>query len=68
LENIGATNERDVPKWNGLICVHSQEKVQGAWAKWGFEVDEGMGKWEEEGIAHVGMFLRLDIDPNQIRI
>jgi predicted GNAT family N-acyltransferase len=68
LENIGATNERDVPKWNGLICVHSQEQVQGAWAKWGFEVDEGMGKWEEEGIAHVGMFLRLDIDPNQIRI
>lgn len=68
LENIGATSERDVPKWNGLICVHSQEQVQGAWAKWGFEIDEGMGKWEEEGIPHVGMFQRLDIDPNQIRI
>lgn len=68
LENIGATSERDVPKWNGLVCVHSQAQVQAAWAKWGFQVDEEMGTWEEEGILHVGMFQRLSIDSTQIRI
>ena len=68
LENVGATSDRDIPKWRGLICVHAQEAVQGAWAKWGFQVDEGMGKWSEEGIPHVGMFQRLDINPNQIRV
>ena len=68
LENLGATSERDIPKWNGLICVHAQEQVIGAWEKWGFKIDEGMGKWEEEGIGHVGMFQRLAINPSQIRI
>lgn len=68
LENMGATSERDIPKWNGLVCVHAQEQVQGAWAKWGFQVDEGMGKWWEEGIPHVGMFQRLDINSDQVRI
>ena len=68
LENVGATSERDIPKWNGLVCVHAQEQVQGAWAKWGFQVDEGMGEWWEEGIPHVGMFQRLAINADQVRI
>lgn len=68
LENMGATSERDVPKWNGLVCVHAQKQVVPAWSKWGFQVDEGMGSWDEEGIPHVGMFQRLAINPNQIRI
>ena len=49
-------------KWNGLICVHSQEYVANAYLKWGFVVDEGMGKWTEAGIPHVGMFLRVNIN------
>ena len=68
LENLGVTSEKDIPKWNGLVCVHAQEAVAGAWAKWGFQPDEGMGKWEEEGIPHVGMFQRLAVDADEIRI
>lgn len=68
LENIGATSERDIPKWNGLVCAHSQESVVGAYIRWGFQVDDGMGRWNEEGIPHVGMFQRLTINPNHIRI
>ncbi|KAI0130838.1 hypothetical protein F4814DRAFT_144587 [Daldinia grandis] len=51
----------DIPKWNGLVCCHAQESVVKLYEKWGFKVDEGMGKWYEEGILHVGMFLRLHI-------
>ena len=31
---------------------------------WGFKADEKMGAWDEEGIGHVGMFKRLEIDNN----
>ncbi|UNI19935.1 hypothetical protein JDV02_006077 [Purpureocillium takamizusanense] len=68
LEQVGAANETDVPKWGGLVCVHAQERVVGAWKKWGFRVDEGMGKWWEEGIPHVGMFQRLEVSPDEVRI
>ncbi|KAI1659257.1 hypothetical protein F4813DRAFT_354394 [Daldinia decipiens] len=51
----------DIPKWNGLVCCHAQESVVKLYERWGFKVDEGMGKWYEEGIPHVGMFLRLHI-------
>ncbi|OHE93231.1 acetyltransferase [Colletotrichum orchidophilum] len=61
LEQIGATSAEEVPKWRGLVCVHSQKAVVGAWEKFGFRVDEEMGTWREEGIEHKGMFLRLDI-------
>lgn len=63
MEQMGAKTLDEVPVWKGLICVHAQEQVEGAWAKWGFKIDEGMGAWEEEGIKHVGMFQRLDIEP-----
>ncbi|GAB1312774.1 Acetyltransferase [Madurella fahalii] len=49
-----------VPKWNGLICVHAQESAVRMWEKCGFKVDEGMGRWKEEGIPHVGMFVRVE--------
>lgn len=68
LEQMGAIDENDIPEWKGLVCVHAQKQVEGAWAKWGFEVDEGMGTWWEEGIPHVGMFQRLEIAEKQIRI
>ncbi|KAH6606697.1 acetyltransferase [Trichoderma cornu-damae] len=61
LEQMGASTETQAPRWGGLVCVHAQEQVASAWAKWGFEIDEDMGKWFEEGIPHVGMFLRLEI-------
>ncbi|POR37853.1 Uncharacterized protein TPAR_01944 [Tolypocladium paradoxum] len=68
LESMGATNETEIPKWGGLVCVHAQEQVVGAWSKWGFRVDEGMGRWWEEDIPHVGMFQRLQVSPKEVRI
>ncbi|KAF4980598.1 hypothetical protein FZEAL_3411 [Fusarium zealandicum] len=68
LEQMGATSEKDIPQWTGLVCVHAQKQVVDVWKKWGFEVDERMGTWEEEGIPHVGMFQRLETGQKQIRI
>lgn len=62
MEKMGATRTNEIPVWKGLACVHAQEQVEEAWAKWGFEKDEGMGTWDEEGITHVGMFKRLHIE------
>ncbi|KAL7798181.1 acyl-CoA N-acyltransferase [Trichoderma ceciliae] len=68
LEQMGASTETEAPQWGGLVCVHAQEQVARAWARWGFEIDKGMGKWFEEGIPHVGMFMRLDIGQKNIKI
>lgn len=68
LESTGATSEKDIPNWNGLICVHAQTSVVNVWKKWGFEVDEEMGTWEEEGIPHVGMWQRIDIVKEDLQI
>ena len=51
------------PRWDGLVCCHAQEDAVQVWEKCGFRVDEGMGRWFEEGIPHVGMFLRVDVEP-----
>lgn len=59
LMKVGSAD--DIPKWNGLICVHAQEAVVKIYERWGFKVDKGMGKFYEEGIPHVGMFQRLEI-------
>ena len=61
MQKIGAERMEDIPVWKGLMCVHAQEQVRKTWAKFGFEVDEGMGTWTEEGIKHVGMFRRVGI-------
>lgn len=68
LEQMGASTETEIPKWGGLVCVHAQEQSVGTWAKLGFQVDKGMGKWWEEGIPHVGMFKRLEVSPKVVRI
>jgi len=61
MDKIAAEVTGEVPVWKGLVCVHAQEQVERVWAKWGFERDEGMGRWDEEGIGHVGMFRRLEL-------
>lgn len=68
LAQLGARDENDIPKWRGLICVHAQEQVVRTWERWGFQIDEAMGKWWEEGIPHVGMFLRIETVPKKILI
>lgn len=59
--SIAGHCNKDAPYWNGLICVHAQEEVVPVWQRLGFRVDDEMGRWMEEGIWHVGMFMRLDL-------
>lgn len=49
--------------FKGLVLVHAQAAagVQKVWRKYGFELDESLGSWDEEGIAHVAMWKRLDV-------
>lgn len=47
--------------FRGLVYVHAQVGVQKVWKRYGFERDEAMGAWDEEGIEHVGMWKRLDV-------
>ncbi|KAI0432846.1 hypothetical protein F5Y09DRAFT_119403 [Xylaria sp. FL1042] len=56
---VGSAN--NIPKWNGLVCVHAQESATKVYEHWGFKVDKGMGRFYEEGIPHVGMFQRIKI-------
>jgi predicted GNAT family N-acyltransferase len=56
------------PIWSGLFCCHAQESAVKVYEKCGFKVDEKMGRWKEEGIWHVGMFLRVDVIPEQPEI
>ncbi|KAL2149754.1 hypothetical protein VTH82DRAFT_8406 [Thermothelomyces myriococcoides] len=62
-EQLGMERGGVLPRWNGLICCHAQEDAVKVWEKCGFQVDERMGKWFEEGIPHVGMFLRVEVQP-----
>lgn len=48
--------------WKGLVLVHAQVGVQKVWRKYGFETDESMGTWDEEGIDHVAMWRRVSVD------
>ena len=48
--------------WKGLVLIHAQVGVQKVWKKYGFELDESMGTWDEEGIDHVAMWRRVSVD------
>ena len=50
----GGTN-----RWPGWMLVHAQVDVEGMYARLGFRRDEGMGRWMEEGIEHVGMWRHI---------
>ncbi|KAL8748372.1 MAG: hypothetical protein Q9184_007353 [Pyrenodesmia sp. 2 TL-2023] len=47
-------------RWVGVHRAESE--VKGWWRKMGFVEDEGLGRWWEEGIEHVGMWRRLGDD------
>ncbi|KAF2843547.1 hypothetical protein M501DRAFT_926598 [Patellaria atrata CBS 101060] len=57
LDGKGEEEER----WMGLVLVHAQKAVEKVWKRFGFETDEGMGIWYEEGIEHIGMWRRLKV-------
>lgn len=53
--------EVQVRPWRGLVLVHAQVDVERMYEGLGFVRDEGLGRWEEEGIMHVGMFRRVEV-------
>ncbi|KAJ5622659.1 hypothetical protein N7528_005891 [Penicillium herquei] len=58
-ELAAATKEVQPKKWEGLVLVHAQVDVEKMYSGMGFTTDESLGRWDEEGIDHVGMFRRL---------
>ena len=46
-------------QWKGLVLTHAQVSVEGLYTKLGFVTDERLGRWDEEGIEHLGMWRRL---------
>ncbi|KAJ1338051.1 ElaA protein [Microdochium nivale] len=61
MDKAGITGTDEIPEWKGLVCCHAQESVVKVYERWGLKVDDKMGKWTEEGIPHVGMFIRVDV-------
>ena len=67
LEGEGVIRERETAQgklglgeeWKGSVLVHAQTEVQGFWRSLGFERDEKLGIWVEEGIDHIGMWKRV---------
>lgn len=50
-----------VGRWQGLVLVHAQVEVEEMYLGMGFETDEALGRWVEEGIEHIGMFRRVEV-------
>jgi predicted GNAT family N-acyltransferase len=61
LESLGAAEDAKIPYWDGLVCIHAQIVAIEFWKTLGFEKDDLMGTWWEDGIEHCGMFRRLEI-------
>ena len=51
----------DLIEWKGKVLVHSQKSAAKFYASLGFELDEELGTWNEEGIDHVAMWKTLEV-------
>jgi predicted GNAT family N-acyltransferase len=49
-------------EWKGFVMAHAQVTAVRFYQGMGFEVDEQLGTWVEEGIEHVAMWKRLEVD------
>lgn len=47
--------------WKGLVLTHAQVYIKGMYNKLGFVADDRLGRWDEEGIEHLGMWTKLNI-------
>ena len=47
--------------WKGLLLIHAQERLEGWYGSLGWRTDKGLGRWDEVGIWHVGMWKRVEI-------
>lgn len=48
-------------EWKGLVLIHAQKRLEGMYRKFGFETDEALGEWLENGMTHVGMWKRIPV-------
>lgn len=48
-------------EWKGLLLAHAQARLEKWYQGLGWRTDEGMGRWAEAGIQHVGMWRRVEI-------
>ncbi len=48
--------------WEGLLLVHAQIGAEKVWVRLGFKTDERLGRWDEEGIEHLGMWRDMGYD------
>lgn len=49
--------------WTGNVLVHGQIEVEKMYQRLGFVTDEKLGRWDECGIEHLGMWKRIEIKP-----
>jgi predicted GNAT family N-acyltransferase len=52
-------SEQVTEGWKGLVLCHAQTDVERMYGKLGFATDDKLGKWDEEGIEHIGMWKRV---------
>ncbi|PKX93612.1 GNAT family N-acetyltransferase [Aspergillus novofumigatus IBT 16806] len=60
---MGRRLRRHELRWKGSVLVHAQVQGEKMYERLGFVTDEEMGRWDEEGIEHVGMWKRIDLEP-----
>lgn len=53
--------EGELSPWKGLVLVHAQVDVERMYQGLGFQTDKSLGRWDEEGIEHVGMLKRIPL-------
>jgi predicted GNAT family N-acyltransferase len=58
---LSTHSEEVADGWKGLVLCHAQIDVEKMYGKLGFVSDAKLGKWDEEGIEHVGMWKRVQI-------
>ncbi|ETI19792.1 hypothetical protein G647_08805 [Cladophialophora carrionii CBS 160.54] len=56
---LAAHKDEVAAGYNGLVLCHAQVSVEKMYAKLGFVTDEKLGRWDEEGIEHLGMWKRV---------
>ena len=55
-------NSKDVGHdWHGNVLCHAQVVVERMYQKLGFTTDEKLGRWDEVGIEHLGMWKRIQV-------
>lgn len=59
---LAANSEQIGNGWEGLVLTHAQVDVEKVYQKLGFVTDDRLGRWQEEGIEHLGMWKRLRLD------